>query len=149
MTDPATGSPALAGPVRSVRNLVRRGGDPLIIAGGAAVGAIVAALPLVGFRRRITSAVCASLGLSSASARLVGRLGTPPLIQIVSILAGHYVRRGGWLTAWSGDGLVRQAGQILLEWLIGSLVVGPVLGLVFGAVFYGVARSARTAAGGS
>lgn len=144
VVDPATGSLVLVRPMRSVRALVQHCADPREIAGGAAAGAIVAALPVLGFQGVVTMVVCSWFRFNKASALLTNQLGTPPLIQIVSIQTGHYLRSGAFLTALSQDAITRQGVQILVDWLIGSLVVGPLLGLVLGGVFYRAARSARS-----
>jgi uncharacterized protein (DUF2062 family) len=144
VADRATGSLVLVRPMRSVRDLVLYCANPREIAGGAATGAIVAALPVLGFQGLITIVACSWFRFNKASALLTNQFGTPPLIQIVSIQTGHYIRSGVFLTTLSREVISRQGVQILVDWLIGSLVVGPLLGLVVWAAFYGVACSARS-----
>jgi hypothetical protein len=49
------------------------------------------------------------------------------------------MRNGHFLTELSWRTLGYEAPQRLLEYLLGSLVVGPILALIVGAIAYGIA----------
>jgi hypothetical protein len=61
---------------------------------------------------------------------------------------GHYFRYGKFLTEISVNTLGYQAVDRLYEWLLGSLVVGPLLALIVAAFIYQVAVIFSRVAGG-
>lgn len=139
----ADGALSVVHPMRSVRSLLEHCADPREIAYGAAIGAVIAALPVLGFQGMITLFICGYFRLNRAAALLTNQLGTPPLIQAACIQIGYYFRFGRFLTEFSAETLWNQAPQRLYEWLLGSLIIGPALGALLGAAFYILAKSAK------
>ncbi len=56
----------------------------------------------------------------------------PPLLPAIAILVGYRVRHGEWLKEFSIQTLGYEVGERALEWVIGSLVLTPILGLALG-----------------
>ncbi len=58
----------------------------------------------------------------------------PPFLPGIAILVGYRVRHGEWLTEFSIQTLGYEVGQRAIEWVIGSLVLTPILGLTLGLI---------------
>ncbi len=58
----------------------------------------------------------------------------PPFLPGLAILVGYRLRHGHWLTEFNIQTLGYEIGQRLWEWVIGSLVLTPILGLFLGCV---------------
>jgi uncharacterized protein (DUF2062 family) len=119
-------------PVRAWREL--RACDPprrSRYAAGVAVGAFIANLPVYGIQTVLALVAARRLRLSPLSVLLGASLSTPPLGPLLIALAiavGHCCLHGNLPTFGRIDvrsigylGLVR---SVLLEWIIGSVLVG-------------------------
>ena len=62
----------------------------------------------------------------------------PPMVPAICIEAGYFMRHGSFLTEISLRTLGYQAPERILEWFLGSLVVGPALALIVGIMVYAV-----------
>ena len=51
----------------------------------------------------------------------------PPLTPALCIEAGYFLTHGCFLTEFTMETLWRQLGDRILEWILGSLVLAPVL----------------------
>ena len=67
----------------------------------------------------------------------------PPLVPALCIEAGYFLRHGTFLTEISLRTIGYQALWRFYEWLLGSLVIGPALGLIVGSAIYVTARVLR------
>ena len=107
---------------------------PRQVASAAALGIFLGTLPLIACHIVVIIYVSAMLKLSRAISVLVSHLCAPPWVPLLSIEVGHLVRTGGFLTV---EGLHRSENffnnigslglQCIIDWVIGSLIVGPVL----------------------
>jgi len=57
-------------------------------------------------------------------------------VPALCIEAGYFMRNGRFLTEISLDTIGYQALQRLYEWLIGSFIIGPVMGFIVGIIIY-------------
>jgi len=64
------------------------------------------------------------------------QLCMPPIVPALCIEAGYYLRHGKFLTEISLETLGYQGLERLYEWLLGSLLVGPLLGLTTAGIIY-------------
>jgi len=64
----------------------------------------------------------------------------PPVVPAICIEVGYFMRHGRFLTEISLETLGYQALDRLLEWLIGSLVLSPILAALVGIIIYVTAR---------
>ena len=132
----ADGTVSVLHPVRSLRLLLAGEATPLMLGLSAALGMLLGTLPLVGLHS-IGILFCAGYWrLSKLTALAVSQLCMPPLLPALCVEAGYYLRHGRFLTEFSLATLGYEAPQRLLEWLLGSLVVGPVLALVLGLTVF-------------
>jgi hypothetical protein len=132
----ADGTVSVLHPVRSLRLLLAGEATPLMLGLSAALGMLLGTLPLVGLHS-IGILFCAGYWrLSKLTALAVSQLCMPPLLPALCVEAGYYLRHGRFLTEFSLATLGYEAPQRLLEWLLGSLVLGPVLALVLGLTVF-------------
>jgi uncharacterized protein (DUF2062 family) len=130
-------------PLRSLKALLSHDATPKSIALGAATGAALGTLPLVGLH---SIAVLLAAGAIKAN-KIVGlaasQLCIPPFVPALCIEAGHYMRHGRFLTEISLQTLGYEALQRLWEWLLGALVLAPVFALLFGGITWLLALLVR------
>ncbi|MEA3544745.1 MAG: DUF2062 domain-containing protein [Thermodesulfobacteriota bacterium] len=126
-------------PLRSIRTLVTENTTPSQLAVAGALGIFLGALPLLAFHTIAILLFSGFLRLNKVAAIGASQLCMPPLVPGLCIEVGHYLRHGRFLTEISINTLGYQAVDRLYEWLIGSLLVGPLLALVVAAFIYQVA----------
>jgi len=135
---------SLLHPVNLVKYLCREHSSALQLAVAAWLGVFFGALPLLFCHTAAILYVCHRLHLNKVTAVTASQLCMPPVVPVLCIQAGYFLRRGTFLTEFTWDTLVLQAHQRLWEWLLGSLLLGPVLGLVTGALVYFSIKWLRT-----
>ena len=126
-------------PLRSIRTLVTENTTPSQLAIAGALGIFLGALPLLAFHTIAILLFAGFLRLNKVAAIGASQLCMPPLVPGLCIEVGHYLRHGNFLTEISINTLGYQAVDRLYEWLIGSLLVGPLLALIVAAFIYQVA----------
>ena len=137
-------------PMRSWRQVRDEAIGDLELASGLAIGAWIGTLPFYGLHTVLSVLVAWRLHLQPAAVVLGSQVSIPPLgvvLAAASIAVGHFLLTGSllhveltsltWSSAW------QIPLQAFAEWLLGSIVVGTVVGT--GAYFIGlwVARRAR------
>ncbi len=130
-------------PVRLFRQLLKEHATPTQLAAAAWVGIFLGAVPLIGMHTVAIIYVCHRLYLNKMAAVAASQLCMPPVVPIICIQTGYYLRHGAFLFELSRETLVDQIWERLWEYLLGSLVVGPLLGLVAAAVVYAAVRYYR------
>jgi uncharacterized protein (DUF2062 family) len=134
-----------------MRMLLREHSTPAGLAVAASVGVFLGAVPLLFVHSLVILYVSTRLNLNKLMALNTQHICMPPVVPAICIELGFYMRNGLWLTDLSFETVFVQFGDRLLEWLIGSLIVGPVLGAVVGGIVYVAAvliRNKRTVADG-
>ena len=130
-------------PVRSLRALLTENTSPQQLAYAAFLGVLLGALPLL-FAHTIAILFAAGfLRLNKVAAVAASQVCMPPLVPALCIELGYYFRYGRWLTEFSLETLGYQGLQRLWEWLLGSLIIGPLLGAVVAGIVYLLAGSIR------
>ena len=64
----------------------------------------------------------------------------PPLVPALSIETGYFLRNGCFLTHFTMQTLGYEVHQRLLDYALGSFVVGPLLAVLVGMIMYLIAR---------
>lgn len=123
-------------PLQSLRILLREETTPLQLAAAAVLGVILGAAPLIACHTIAILFVAGFFGLNKLLGVATSQLCMPPLVPALCIEVGYYMRHGEWLTEISWETLGHEGLERLWEWLLGSLVVGPLLGLVVGVAVY-------------
>jgi uncharacterized protein (DUF2062 family) len=126
-------------PLRSVRMLLAEHATPGRLAVSGALGVLLGTLPLVGFHTVSILFAASFFRLNKAVAVATSQIAAPPIFPAVCIELGYYMRNGEFLTEVSMKTLGNEALYRLYEWLIGSLVFGPVAAAVVGGGIYATA----------
>lgn len=124
---------------RSLRILLRENSSPREIATASMLGIFLGTLPLLACHSVVIVFCATRLRLNRLMALNISHLCAPPLVPALAIEAGYYLRHGRFLTQFNLHTLAYQAHQRLLDYLIGSLLVGPVLAMAIGLVAYSIA----------
>ncbi len=144
----ADGPVTIRHPLRSIRMLLTERATPGELALAVALGVFLGALPLIACHTVAILVATALLRLNRVAAVAASQLCMPPLVPALCIEVGHFMRMGRFITLESVESLHSasfvELGYMglacLWDWLIGSLLVGAVLALVFGAAAYAMAR---------
>ncbi|PXF58504.1 MAG: DUF2062 domain-containing protein [Deltaproteobacteria bacterium] len=135
-------------PIRLFKQLCQEHSTPAQLGIAAWMGLFLGALPLIACHTIVIVYVTHRLHLNKPAAVAASQLCCPPVVPVICIETGYFMRNGHFLLELSLDTTVYQLHQRLLEWLLGSLVVGPLLGLAGGLATYFVVRWLRTRGAG-
>lgn len=133
---PAVDLSLLRHPGKVLKMLLREHATPEGLAASAAVGVFLAVLPLVFMHTLVILYVALRLNLNKIVAVNVQHIAMPPLVPALCIEVGYYMRHGAWLTDLSFATVFEQFSARLYEWFLGSLLIGPLLALLVGAIVY-------------
>ncbi len=133
----------LRNPRRCFLGLWRENSTPAGLSVSAGVGILLGALPLIAMHSVSIVYVTTRLNLNKLMALSSQTLCVPPFVPLLCIEVGHFMRHGRWLPLHTPQDLLIDPQWHLLHWLLGSLVVAPMLGLLGMLVTYGVARRLR------
>jgi uncharacterized protein (DUF2062 family) len=125
---------SLLRPLKSLRFLLLQNVTPRGLALAAALGVLLGALPLLFCHTVAILFACSFFGLNKVVAVSSSQLCMPPLVPALCIQVGYFLRNGEWLTEFTLETLGYQALQRLYEWLLGSLVLAPLLALLVGGL---------------
>lgn len=131
---------SLLRPMQSLRTLLTENVTASQLAAAGALGVMLGAAPLIACHTIAILFAASFLRLNKVAAVSASQLCMPPIVPALCIEAGYFMRHGEFLTEVSLETLGYQGGQRLWEWLLGSLVVGPVLALALAAVIYVMTR---------
>lgn len=123
-------------PLASVKRLLAQGVPPRELGLSSGLGVLIGALPIFGLHTVAVLMAATLLGRNKLVALGANQLCMPPVVPALCIAVGYYLRHGRFLTEISLETLGYQAPQRLLEWLLGSLVLGPILALLVGGLFF-------------
>jgi len=123
-------------PSKVMQMLLREHSTPGGLAVAAGVGVFLGAVPLLFVHSLVILYVSSRLNLNKLMALNTQHLCMPPVVPAICIELGYYLRNGVLLTDLSFETVFVQFGDRLLEWFIGSLIVGPVLAALVGLIVY-------------
>ncbi len=139
---PRGGRLSVLHPWRAVRALLAENSSPARLAAAAALGVFLGVLPLVGCHTLAILVAAGFLRLNRVAAITASQLCMPPLVPALAVETGHYLIYGRFLTEISLRTLGHEALQRLGEWLLGSLILAPLLALPVGGAVWLMARLA-------
>lgn len=125
---------SLLRPLKSLRFLLLQNVTPRGLALAAALGMLLGTLPLLFCHTVAILFACSFFGLNKVVAVSSSQLCMPPFVPALCIQVGYFLRNGEWLTEFTLETLGYQALQRLYEWLLGSLVLAPLLALLVGGL---------------
>ncbi len=143
---PKTSMSLLRHPGKVLKMLLQENATPEGLAMSAAIGVFLAVLPLLFVHTIVILYVSLRLNLNKIVSLNVQHIAMPPFVPAVCIELGYYLRHGRWLTDLSFATVFAQFSSRLYEWLLGSLIVAPVLAAVIGGIVFvsaAVIRKAR------
>lgn len=130
-------------PFRSIKTLLTENTTPWQLCLATAMGVFLGALPLIAVHTIVILFAAGFFRLNKLAALAASQLCMPPIVPAICIEAGYYLRFGEFLTEISIETLGYQAIDRVYEWLLGSLLLGPALAVLAGAVVYLAAVTIR------
>lgn len=127
-------------PLKSLRILLQDDATPAGLGLSAALGIFLGTLPLIGIHSIAILLAAGWLRWNKIAALAASQLCMPPLVPALCIEAGHYLRHGVFLTEISLRTLGYEAPQRLWEWILGSMLLAPLLAALIGAAVWVLAR---------
>jgi len=121
---------ALFHPIRFLGRLAREHGAPWELAAAVWLGVFLGSLPIIPFGLAVILWAAHRLHLNKLAAAGASNACVAPFVPFLCIQVGHLLRHGAWWTTFNRHTLVSEIHLRLLEWLLGALVAGPVLGLL-------------------
>lgn len=127
-------------PLKALKALCVENSSPFWLATAVWVGIFLGALPLLAAHTIAIIYVTHRLYLNKIAAVAASQFCMPPLVPVLCVEVGHFILHGELLfdLSWEKWGL--EIHHRLFEWFIGSLLVGPVLGVIAGGIVYSAAR---------
>jgi uncharacterized protein (DUF2062 family) len=123
----------------------REHSSPREIGLSVGVGAFVACTPFVGFHLWMALALATVLRLSRLWAMIGSRLSTTPIFVLTTfaeIQLSHRVRTGAWVPITVRD-VLTHGPELVIDWALGSVVVGAVIAVLAGTVAAAIAQRWR------
>lgn len=134
-------------PIQFCKTLPKEYSSPSELGISAGVGTFIAALPIFSLHTIVIVYVTTRLKMNRIMAVVIQNLCAPPFVPAFCIEIGYFIRHGSWLKEMSRETLLHQAPARLWEWLIGSLILGPLLAVVIGFIIFALASFAQKKAG--
>ena len=123
-------------PVNSIRALLTENTSPEKIAIAGALGVFMGALPLIACHTVIIIMVASFFRLNKVVALSTSQLCMPPFMPAICIETGYFLRNGVFLTEVNIKTIGYQAIYRIYEWLLGSLIIGPLSGIMIALIMY-------------
>ena len=128
--------PLLRHPLRSLKELASQNVTPAGLAAAAAVGTLIAVLPIFGLHTVVILYAAARLHLNQVMAFSIQHLFAPPLSPFLCIEVGYYLQHKHFLTEVSLQTAVKELHLRFWDWLIGSLFLAPVFAVLTGTLVF-------------
>ncbi len=127
-------------PWQTLKNFCREGASPFWLAVAVWFGIFLGALPLIGVHTIVIIYVAYRFHLNKVAAVAASQFCMPPLVPVLCIETGYFLRTGQFLLDLSWEKWLLEVHYRIWDWFLGSLIIGPLLGLFGAAVVYQVAR---------
>ena len=131
-------------PVRFFRRLSREHTGTGELAAAVWVGIFLGALPIIPFGIATIVYVSHRLHLNKLAGVAASNVCCAPFVPLACVEAGHFLRHGRFLLAFDRHVLLGEIHLRLWEWLLGALIIGPILGFAGALLTYIAVRSLRT-----
>ncbi len=141
---PGTEAEGILHPVRLLRRLSTEHTGTGELAAAAWVGIFIGALPIIPFGIATIVYVSHRLHLNKMAAVAASNICVAPFVPFLCVETGHFLSHGRFLAVFDWNTLVGEIHLRLWEWLLGAMVVGPVLGTAGALLTFLSVRSLRT-----
>jgi uncharacterized protein (DUF2062 family) len=129
---PETGEPEPQNPLRHPLRLLKRicgeYASPVELAASVWMGIVVGSLPIIPFATLAIIYIAHRLHLNKLAAVAASNICVFPFVPFLCVELGHFMLRGTWWSSFTRYTLVNEMPRRILEWLLGSLVLGPAIG---------------------
>jgi len=133
----------LRNPLGLLRRLATEHASPMELATAIGLGVFLGALPIIPFGIALILYVHHRLHLNKLAGVAASNVCVAPFVPFLCIQVGYFMRQGRWWTDYSRHSLLNEIPLRLLEWALGSLVVGPLLGLALAVPSYFIVKAWR------
>ena len=130
-------------PVRFFRRLSREHSGAGELAAAVWVGIFLGSLPIIPFGIAAIVYVSHRLHLNKLASVAASNICCAPFVPLACVETGYFIRHGRFLFAFDRHVLLDEIHLRLWEWLLGALIIGPILGFAGALLTYIVVRSLR------
>ena len=123
-------------PIQSLKVLLAKNLAPGQLATAGALGIFLGTLPLIGFHTILILFATGFFRLNKIVALSTSQLCMPPLVPAFCIEIGFFLRHGRFLTEISIQTIGYQGLERLFEWVIGSIILAPLLSAGMWAILF-------------
>ena len=123
-------------PLKSLKIFLGKNISPKQLATSGGLGVFLGSLPLIACQSLVILMTANFFRLNKYAALGTSQLCNPPIVPALCIEVGYFIRHGRFLTEISLKTLGYQGLERFFEWIIGALVLGPILGILMGGVIY-------------
>jgi uncharacterized protein (DUF2062 family) len=127
-------------PLKVLGRICREHTSPFWLAIAVWLGIFMGALPLLAVHTIAIIYVAHRLHLNKVAAVAASQFCMPPVVPVLCIQTGYYLRKGELLIDFSWQPWLLGIHERLWEWFIGSLLLGPLLGTIGGVIMYWTAK---------
>ncbi len=126
---------SLLSPLKSLQILLKNS-SAFHLAYSAMLAFFVCLLPLLGLQSILLLLCINTLKLNRLCALLIIPLTWPPFMPALCILLGYRIINNAWLAEFTFQTLYHEFWLRFVDWIVGSLVLAPILGLIMGFSVY-------------
>ncbi len=130
---------AIGNPWTALKQLCQQHSSPFWLALAVWLGIFMGALPILAGHTVAIMYVAHRLHINMVAAVAASNFCMPPVVPVLCVQTGYFLQHGQLLLDFSWEKWLLEGHYRLLDWLLGSLVLGPLLGLVGGAIMYAAA----------
>lgn len=127
-------------PLKALKNLCKEHTSPSWLAVAVWMGIFLGALPLIACHTIIIIYVAYRLHLNKVAAVAASQFCMPPVVPVLCIEVGYFLQHGSFILDVSWQHWLLEIHYRLFDWFVGSLVVGPILGLAGAAIVLQAAK---------
>lgn len=141
--------PSIFQPVLYFRTMSREHSSAAQLAAAVWVGIFLGALPIIPFGIAATVYATHRLHLNKLAAVGASNICCAPFVPFLCIELGHYLIHGRFWYEFNRHTLLDEIHYRLWEWLLGALLLGPLLGAAGAVLTYLLIRTLRNRRDGS
>jgi len=141
--------PSIFHPVRYFKALSGEHSSAAQLAAAVWIGIFLGSLPIIPFATAAIVYACHRLHLNKLAAFGASNVCAAPFVPLLCIELGHYLIYGSFWYEFNRHTLLDQIPHRLWEWLLGSLIIGPLLGAAGALVTYALVSAFRKRTSGS
>ena len=144
-SDPAAASrlPSIFRPALYLKALSREHSSPRELGAAVWLGMFLGALPIMPLATAAIVYTSHRLHVNKLASVGASNICAPPFVPFLCIELGHYLIHGSFWYEFNRHTLLQEIHHRLWEWLLGSLLIGPLVGGAGALVTYLMVRSYR------